>query len=96
LSEKEFNSYKRVHNYSNPSEAEEGKIKKEKQNYAKLNKKTKDLTRSRLRNIKDLADYDESFGEELEEKNFKAKKERGNLNTHKKRFKKLDKYEDFD
>jgi len=96
LSDKEFKSYKRVHKYSNASEVEKGKIKKKKNNWAKFNKKTKNLTRDMLKNIKDLTDYEGSLEEDIEEENFKAKKEKGNLNTHKSRLKKLDKYEGFD
>jgi len=96
LSDKEFISYRRIHNYSNPSELEQGKIEKEKQNQVKFIKKSKELTRGMLRNIKSSADYDESMGEEIEGVNFKWKKERGNLKTHQKRKRKFDKYRDFD
>ncbi|MFW6120313.1 MAG: hypothetical protein ACOC80_05370 [Petrotogales bacterium] len=48
-----------------------------------------------LRNITTLSDYDDFMAEEIEEENEKAKKENGNATAHKKRYKKLEKYEDF-
>lgn len=95
MSNKEYKSYKRIHDYEYPSDVEEGKIKKEKENHAKHRKKSKKLTEDLLRNITKLSDYDEAFAEEIEKENERTKKEKGNATTHKKRFRKLKKHEDF-
>lgn len=96
VSEKEYESYKRNHNYDNPTEVEEGKIKKETKNNNKLRKKSNRKTQNLFNNIRKLSDFDESTYEEIEKINFKAKKEMGNAKTHKNRLKKLKKHKDFD
>lgn len=95
MSDKEFKSYQRGHKFSNPSEREKGKIKKEKIKYAKHRKRSRDLTKKMLKEIKHYGDYDEEISEEIEKENFQSRKEKGNLATHKNRFKKLEKYDDF-
>jgi hypothetical protein len=95
LSDEEYKSYKRIHDYEYPSDVEESKIKKEKKNHAKHRKKSKRLTEDLLRNITKLSDYDEAIAEEIEKESEKAKKAKGNATTHKKRYKKLEKYDDF-
>lgn len=95
LSDREFESYKRIHNYSIPSEIEEGKIKKEKNNHIKYSKKSKKLSKDMLRNIKSSVDFDDLHYEDIEAVNLKATKEKGNAKAHNKRLKKLNKHDEF-
>lgn len=96
MSKRELESYNRNHDYKHSSEVEKGKIKKESKKHAKYRKKAKDLTENSLRNIRSLSDFDESYYEEIEEVNYKAKKEKGNAQTHKERLNKLKKYDEFE
>ena len=95
MSEKELKSYNRIHGYDNPSEVEKGKVRKETKNHLKHRKKSKDLTKEMTRKISTLDDYDESDLVQVELQDEKSKKEQGNSKTHKKRYKKLDRYEEF-
>ena len=95
MSDKELKSYKRVHKSTNPAEVEKGKIEKETIHQRKYAKRSKDLTRDVLRNIQQDSDLGEELFEEIEVENYKYIKEKGNATTHKKRLKKLNKYDEF-
>jgi hypothetical protein len=95
MKDKEYESYNREHNYTHPSDVEQGKIKKETKTNAKYRMKSKNMTQNLLRHVKKLSDFDESIYEEVERVNYKAKKEKNNAKSHKKRLKKLKKHKDF-
>jgi len=96
LKDYEIKRYKRIHKFSNPSDVEKGKIKKETDDYLKLTKNSKRLSVDILRNITNLSDFDESTYEEIEGLDLKASKEKNNAKVHKKRLQKLENHEDFD
>lgn len=95
MSDYEMKRYKRIHKYSNPSDIEKGKIKKEKTNYVKYRKETDKVTQKILKNIDSIHDIEDELLDEFEEYNLKAEKEVKNAKTHKKRLNKLDKNKDF-
>ena len=59
MSDYEMKKYKRVHKYSNPSDVEKGKIKKETTRYVKYRKETDKVTEKIIKNIESFYDiYD--------------------------------------
>ncbi|WP_405108630.1 hypothetical protein MHH28_29685 [Paenibacillus sp. FSL K6-1217] len=100
MSDHKLKSYLRVHKYSQPSDIEKGKIKKEINNYLKYTKKSKQLTKNMIRNLNynnNAEDVnDELIDESIIEANLIAESENGNAKTHKNRLKQLNKYEEFD
>ena len=92
MSEKKYKSYNRIHNYANPSDVEKGKIAKETQNFKKLNKKGKNLSKQITRNYSSIDDemldeYDASLRE--------AEQQKRTAKGHKKRLNALKKMDDF-
>lgn len=89
MSENRYKSYNRIHKYSNPSDVEKEKIAKETQNFKKLNKKGKNLSKQITRNYSSIDDdmldeYDASL-KEAEQQKRTAKGHKKRLNTLKKR-----------
>ncbi|QVK17032.1 hypothetical protein KHQ81_09040 [Mycoplasmatota bacterium] len=91
MSGKKYKSYNRIHKYSNPSDIEKGKIKKETESYKKYNNKIKKLGKRIVKNYEDL---DDSILEMYEEYINEAEQEKRNAKGHKKRLKELEKRKD--
>ncbi|ETT55665.1 hypothetical protein C162_02802 [Paenibacillus sp. FSL R7-269] len=99
MSDHKLKSYLRIHKYSQPSDIEKGKIKKEINNYLKYTKKSNQLTKKMIRNLNYYNTEDENdefIDESITEANLIAESENGNAKTHKNRLKQLNKYEEFD
>ncbi|MFZ5354845.1 MAG: hypothetical protein ACOZCL_19260 [Bacillota bacterium] len=92
MSKNKYESYKRIHNYENPSEIEKGKIKKEITNYTKYATKSKEVSKKIL---KDFSACDDEILDKYDEFNQTAEKEIRNAKVHKTRLKVLSKKEDF-
>ncbi len=87
-----YKSYERIHKYTNPSDVEKGKIKRETTHFIKSDKKGKEISK------KLLNEYSNSLDELLdkyEECTLIAEKELKNAKVHKKRLKELSKNKDF-
>ncbi|WP_105615074.1 hypothetical protein [Vallitalea okinawensis] len=92
MSEEKYKSYNRIHKYSNPSDIEKSKIKKETARYNKFNKKIKKLSNQIIYNYEES---DESLFETYQEYINAAEQEKRTAKGHKKRLKELKKRDDF-
>lgn len=92
MSEKKYKSYNRIHKYSNPSDIEKSKIKKETEKFKKFNKKIEKLSNKIINNYTDL---DDSIFDMYEDFINEADQEKRNAKGHKKRLKELEKRKDF-
>ncbi len=97
--DKKYRSYKRGHDFEFPAEAELGKIKKEKHNFEKLEKKSEKQMYRIVQKASSKFDFFEELEEELEDyelASYKATKEKRNAKVHKNRYKDFNTYPDFD
>jgi len=87
-----YKSYNRIHKYSNPSDVEKGKIKRETTNFIKSDKKCKELSKKLLNEYSDCQD---ELLDQYEEFKLISVKEMKNAKGHKNRLKELSKNKDF-
>ncbi|MBI9014671.1 MAG: hypothetical protein JEZ08_20710 [Clostridiales bacterium] len=92
MSNDKYRSYNRIHNYANPSDVEKGKITKETNNYKKLNKKNKNLSKKIIREYEVL---DDDILDQYDAIYVDANQQRKTAKGHKKRLKSLQKRDDF-
>ncbi len=94
MTEHEYRSYKKRHDYDDPLETEEGKVSREKAHSARQRRKTQARWKRQLDDLADLTDL-ELWEEDLilSEYERSADREVKNARTHKRRLKGLAEYE---
>jgi hypothetical protein len=97
LSAEEYEIYKKTHRYDDVLEAEEGKINREKNNYIKLQRKSKARLKQSMQNLAEPEMLDElEADQDLIEDEHKTMRELQNARTHKRRLIGLRKHVDKD
>lgn len=95
LTPQEYQTYKKQHDYEDVLEAEESKISKEKESFAKLQKKSKQQLQNQLQSLKTAIDPDANEDDlDIPEKELAANRIIRNARTHKNRLLGLRDYED--
>lgn len=94
MSDAEYNTYHRIHEYENPLDEERGKVRRERANYARYRHQRDAHLKRRLRDVIRAGDTDLDDDAIIDaELDARAQRELRNARAHKDRLQRLERYE---